>query len=425
MPRGESVFTRPAYIERLRGFIDKPLIKVITGIRRCGKSTLLLLFQEVIREHTGEDHIIFMNFEDAAFDSIINYRNLNDYLAAKMTDGRRYYIFLDEIQIVEQWEKSVNSLRLKNTDIYITGSNSRLLSSELATLLAGRYVAFQLHTLSFAEFIDFRRQSGLGFMDAAKAGETADNVDAGRELDAFIETGGFPVLSANSFGPRETRQIVMDINSSAVLRDVVQRNGVRNTQLLEKIITFLYDNTGNPLSIKRISDYLKTQKRNADFETVYNYISYLENAFIIYRAPRYDIKGKRLLETTEKYYLADHSLQYAVRGIRQENIGGILENIVFMELIRRSYRVYVGKLDTREVDFVAEKINGPGRLYVQVTLSYAKAETREREFSPLKAIKDHWPKMVVSLDKWQTEEQGVTGIHLKDFLLKAPGFQNA
>ncbi|MDR1635721.1 MAG: ATP-binding protein [Treponema sp.] len=409
------MFTRPAYTERLRGFIDKPLIKVITGIRRCGKSTLLLLFQEAVLEHTDKNHTIFMNFEDAAFDSILDYRNLNDYLAAKMTGDGRYYIFLDEIQIVEQWEKSVNSLRLKNTDIYITGSNSRLLSSELATLLAGRYVAFHLHTLSFAEFIDFRRQSGLSLTGAAKAGGIAD---AGGELDTFIETGGFPVLSANSFSPQEARQIVMDINSSAVLRDVVQRNGVRNTQLLEKIIAFLYDNTGNPLSIKRISDYLKTQKRNADFETVYNYISYLESAFIIYRAPRYDIKGKRLLETTEKYYLADHSLQYAVRGIRQENIGGILENIVFMELIRRSYRVYVGKLDTREIDFVAEKINGPGRLYVQVTVSYANPETREREFSPLRAIKDHWPKMVVSLDKWQSEEQGVTGIHLKDFLLK-------
>jgi predicted AAA+ superfamily ATPase len=240
------------------------------------------------------------------------------------------------------------------------------LSSELSTLLAGRYVAFQLHTLSFSEFRDFRAQSAL------------TSGDDDKELEAFIETGGFPLLSANPFGKREIRQIVIDINASAVLRDVVQRNGIRNTQLLEKIVSFVYDNVGNPLSIKRISDYLKTQKRSADFETVYNYIHYLENALIIYKVPRYDVKGKRLLETTEKYYLADHSLQYAVRDMRQENIAGILENIVFMELMRRGYRVYVGKQDTKEIDFVAEKINGIGKLYVQVCFSFTSPEFKER-----------------------------------------------
>ncbi|GHV93811.1 ATPase [Spirochaetia bacterium] len=408
---------RTNYIEDLKGYIDKPLIKVITGIRRCGKSSLLLLFQEAILARTDKSHIIYLNFEDSEFDSILTYKNLNTYITAKITDSKRYYIFLDEIQIVENWEKSVNSLRLKNTDIYITGSNSRLLSSELATLLAGRYVSFHLYTLSFAEFVDFRKQSGLS------AAGSDEIIDLDKELDAFIETGGFPLLSVNSFTQREKRQIVSDIHSSAVLRDVVQRNGIRNTQLLEKIIAFLYDNAGNPVSLKKIADYLKSQKRTADFETVYNYITYLENAFIIYKAPRYDIKGKRLLETTEKYYLADHSLQYAVRDMRQENISGILENIVFMELVRRGYRVYVGKLETKEVDFVAEKINGTGTLYIQVCLNFSNPETKEREFSPLRAIKDHWPKMVITLDKyWQTEEQGVMGIHLKDFLLRGDVF---
>jgi predicted AAA+ superfamily ATPase len=194
------------------------------------------------------------------------------------------------------------------------------------------------------------------------------------------------------------------------LRDVVQRNGVRNTQLMEKIITFVYDNVGNPLSLKRISDYLKSRKRNADFETVYNYISYLESAFIVYKTPRYDIRGKRLLETTEKYYLADHGLQYAIRETQQDNINGILENIVFLELIRRGFRVYVGKQDAKEIDFVAEKINGTGKLYIQVCVNFSNPETREREFSPLQTIKDHWPKMVVTLDPfWRVEEQGVLG----------------
>ncbi|GHV85837.1 ATPase [Spirochaetia bacterium] len=401
---------RSSYIHDLQGFIDKPLIKVITGIRRCGKSTLLRLFQEAVLERTkapDTNHTIYINFEEAEFDSLLNYRKLNAYLSSKMTGKQRYSIFLDEIQLVDKWERSVNALRLKNTDIYITGSNSRLLSSELATLLAGRYVSFHLYTLSFAEFVDFRSQSGLGSGDTDK------------ELDAYIEGGGFPLLSVTSFTRREKRQIVTDIHASAVLRDVVQRNGIRNTQLLEKIITFLYDNVGNPVSVKRIADYLKNQKRGADFETVHNYISYLENAFIVYKAPRYDLKGKRLLETTEKYYLADHSLQYTVRDMRQEHIGGILENIVFMELIRRGYHVYVGKQDQKEVDFVAEKANGTGMLYIQVCLSFSNPETREREFAPLLAIKDHWPKMVVTLDKyWQTEEQGVLGVHLRDFLLR-------
>jgi predicted AAA+ superfamily ATPase len=425
---------RKTYIEDLQGYIDKPLIKVITGMRRCGKSSLLLLFQEAVLARSDKDHLVYVNFEDAEFDAIQTYRNLNSYLASKMTDSKRYYIFLDEIQLVENWEKSVNSLRLKNTDIYITGSNSRLLSSELATLLAGRYVSFHLYTLSFAEFVDFRKQSGLSACGSDSAAGPGGTIDLDKELDAYIETGGFPLLSVNSFTPRENRQIVSDIHSSAVLRDVVQRNGIRNTQLLEKIISFLYDNVGNPVSLKRIADYLKSQKRTADFETVYNYITYLENAFIIYKAPRYDIKGKRLLETTEKYYLADHSLQYAVREMRQENISGILENIVFMELVRRGYRVYVGKVpvkpesntnprfaqDAKEVDFVAEKINGTGTLYIQVCLNFSNPETKEREFSALRAIKDHWPKMVVTLDKyWQAEEQGVRGIHLKDFLLGA------
>jgi predicted AAA+ superfamily ATPase len=401
------MFTRKIYTERLEAFLDKPLVKVITGIRRCGKSSLLLLFQEQILKHTDKDHIIAVNFEDAEFDFILTYRELNSYLASKMTGPGRYYIFLDEIQAVESWEKCVNSLRLKNTDIYITGSNSKLLSSELATLLAGRYVTLHLHTLSFAEFLDFRKQSDM----------SGDDVD--RALNLFIETGGFPILSLNSFSPPETRQILADLNSSAVLRDVVQRNGVRNTQLLEKIVTFVYDNVGNPLSLKKISDYLKGRKRNADFETVYNYINYLENAFIIYKAPRYDIKGKRLLETTEKYYLADHGLQYAVREMRQDNISGILENIVFLELVRRGYRVYVGKQETKEIDFVAEKINGTGKLYIQVCLNFSNPETREREFAPLRTVKDHWPKLVVTLDPfWQAEDQGVLGMHLKDFLLR-------
>ncbi|MDR3293211.1 MAG: ATP-binding protein [Clostridiales bacterium] len=404
MDNKQSNIERSLYAEQLKGFIDKPVIKVITGLRRSGKSALLELFQRDILKFTDEAHVIAINFEDTKFGFITNYRELDDYVSCAIKDEKTYYIFLDEIQLVEHWEKCVNSLRLKNTDIYITGSNSDLLSSELSTLLSGRFVEFNLYTLSFAEFIDFRKKSGLG----------SDDLD--RELDAYIRIGGFPILSTSEFRPNDARKIVDDINNSAILRDVVQRNNIRNTQLLEKIIAFVYDNVGNITSAKKISDYLKGQKRSADFETVYNYLKYLENALIIHKTPRYDIKGKRLLESYEKYYLSEHSLQYALRGFNPNNMAGILENIVFMELLRRGYEVCIGKIGEKEIDFIAEKSDK--KLYVQVCYLLASRDTIDREFYPLKEIRDHYPKLVVTLDQyWQVEDEGVKGIHLKDFLL--------
>jgi predicted AAA+ superfamily ATPase len=395
---------RKLYTEQLKDFINKPVIKVITGIRRSGKSALLELFQNDILESTDREHIIGMNFEDTKFDFITDYKKLDDYILSRIKDDKTYYIFLDEIQDVEHWEKCVNSLRLKNTDIYITGSNSNLLSSELSTLLSGRYVEFRLYTLSFSEFMDFHKENGIGF------GNEND------ELDAYIKTGGFPVLSTSFFPPQAARKIVTDINNSAILRDVIQRNNIRNVQLLQKIVAFVYDNVGNITSAKKISDYLKGQKRTADFETVYNYLQYLENALIIHKAPRYDVKGKKLLESYEKYYLAEHSLQYTVREYNADNISGILENIVYMELLRRGYTVYIGKVGEKEIDFIAEKADG--KLYVQVCYLLASKETIERELAPLKEIRDNYPKLIVTTDKyWQIENDGIKGIHLKDFLL--------
>ncbi|MDR2897820.1 MAG: ATP-binding protein [Spirochaetaceae bacterium] len=409
MNEKDCYFDRKLYTEQLQGFINKPVIKVITGIRRCGKSALLELFQKDILHYTDKKHIISINFEDTQFDTLTNYTELDGYIRSLMTDDNRYYIFLDEIQAVEQWERCVNSLRLKNTDIYITGSNSDLLSSELATLLSGRYVEFCLHTLSFSEFIDFRKKSGLG----------SDRIDD--ELEAYIKTGGFPILSTTELTPYSARKIVIDIQNSVVLRDVIERNNIRNVQLLQKIIAFMYDNIGNITSVKKISDFLKSQKRTADFETVYNYLHYLENALIIYKAPRYDVKGKKLLESYEKYYLADHSLQYTVREFNLSNISGILENIVYMELRRRGYTVSVGRIGgdksgEREIDFIAE--NPKGKVYIQVCYLLASEETIEREFAPLLEIRDNYPKLIVTMDRfWQIEKEGVKGIHLADFLL--------
>jgi len=395
---------RKIYTDKIKGFFDKEPIKVIVGIRRSGKSEILKMVRSEASKVTDEDHIIFINFEDSEFDEIVSYKELNRYVADRMKDDKRYFIFLDEVQIVEDWEKSVNSIRLKNTDIYIAGSNSKLLSGDLATLLAGRYVKFEINTLSFSEFICFRRESGIHPAD---------------DLDEYIRVGGFPLLSTTSFTPEQARQIVADIQASVVLKDVVKRYKIKNVPLLERIIAFIYDSVGSMVSIRKITDYMKSNGIAADSETVSSYVGYLEDAYIIKKVPRYDIRGKKLLESNDKFYLADHSLQYVVRDLKRTNLPGILENIVHNELIGRGYKVYVGKIGTKEIDFVAERINGGEKVYVQVCTEFGSPETMDREFSPLIEIKDHYPKYVVTLDKyWGEDRGGVKGIHLKDFLLK-------
>jgi len=410
-----KLIERKIYTDKIKGFFDKEQIKIITGIRRCGKSEILKLVRQEALKITDEEHIIFINFEDSEFDEIVSYKELNKYIASKMKDDKKYYIFLDEIQMVSDWEKAVNSLRLKNTDIYVTGSNSQLLSGELATLLAGRYVSFEVSTLSFAEFIKFRKECGIKNAEYNVAGELT-------ELDEFIRIGGFPVLSTVKYSDSQIRQTVTDIQASAVLKDVVARNKIKNVPLLERVISFLYDNVGNLVSMRKIADYLKSNGGGADFETISSYVGYLEKACIIKKVSRYDIKGKKLLESNDKFYLADHSLQYTIRDMKRTNLPGILENIVYNELIRRDYKVYVGKMskdDNREIDFVVEKINGGEKVYVQVCTEFNSQDTIDREFNPLIELKDHYPKYVVTLDKyWKENKSGVVGIHLKDFLLK-------
>jgi len=400
-----SLIERPRYIEQIRNFIDKDYVKIILGIRRSGKSGLLQLIQSEIRKSKEDAQIIDMNFEKADFFHIKNYEGLVNHITGLMTDDRKYYVFMDEPQEVEGWEKAVNALRLKNTDIYITGSNSKLLSSEFATLLGGRIITFNVYPLSFMEFIDFRKHRGFG----------VDDVD--KELDAFIRNGGFPAVSLYDFSQHDIRRIVTDTHSSALLRDVISRNKLRDPQLLNKIVEFMYDNVGSLVSFLSITNFLKSSgRKGTDLQTITNYVRYLEEGYLIQRARRYDVKGKRLLETNDKYYLTDHSQQYVVRDYRVENIDGILENIVYCELVRRGYNVYVGKIDSREVDFVAEKPNGE-KMYVQVTYEFTKG-VYEREFNPLKEIKDNHPKFVVSPDKFvERNDDGVIGILLKDFLL--------
>ncbi|MCL2148608.1 MAG: ATP-binding protein [Methanomassiliicoccaceae archaeon] len=406
----ERLIARDVYTDRIRGFIDKEPIKIITGVRRSGKSGILGLVREEVMKSADEGHIISINFEDSEFDDIVSYKELNRYVAGRMEDGGRYYLFLDEIQDVRHWEKAVNSLRLKNTDIYVTGSNSRLLSGEMATLLAGRYVSFEVGTLSFEEFVRFREGSGL----SGEPGRYRYGL-----LDDYIRTGGFPMLSTVGFTEEQARQVVSDIQSSIVLKDVVSRYKVKNAPLLRKIVSFIYDNVGSFVSIRKIADHLKSNGGGGDFDTVSRYVGYLEDAYAIKRVGKYDIRGRRLLDCNDKFYLADHSLLYAVRDMKRANIPGILENIVHNDLVRRGYTVYAGSIGTKEVDFVAERINSGEKVYVQVCMEYGSAETMDREFSSLEAVRDHYPKYVVTTDTyWQENRNGVMGIHLNDFLLK-------
>jgi len=405
----EKLIERKIYTDKIKGFFDKEQIKIITGIRRCGKSGILNLVVQEAKRHTDEEHIIYINFEDSEFDDIVSYKELNKYIKERMKDDGRYYIFLDEVQAVTGWEKAVNSLRLKNTDIYISGSNSRLLSEEMATLLAGRYVAFEARTLSFEEFILFRKESGI----------VEENLYGMYDmLEKYIRRGGFPLLSVFSFTDEQARQIISDIHTSVVHKDVVGRYKVKNAPLLNRVIAFIFDNVGRIVSIRKITDYLKSNGTVADFETISNYVGHLEKACIIKKVDKYDVKGKNLLDSNDKYYLADHSLQYAVRGMKRTNLPGILENIVHNDLVRRGYKVCSGRVGTKEIDFIAENIDGE-KVYVQVCTEYGNEGTMEREFSPLEQIKDHYPKYVVTMDThWKEDRNGVAGIHLSDFLLK-------
>lgn len=389
-------------MEQIKPFIDKPLIKILTGIRRSGKSTVMrLLKNELLASGVPEDRIISINLESFTYSELRNARALYDYMAARSTG--RVYILLDEIQEVESWEQAVNSFLVDfDADIYLTASNSHLLSSELATYLAGRYVEISIYTLSYAESLKFNSEYEV------------DNI--AEPFTEYLRKGGFPVLYTGHYPEETAYKIVYDIYSSVILRDTVQRYKIRDVELLERVIKYAFDNLGNTFSGKNVADYFKSQQRKTDLSTVYNYLHALEGAFILYKVPRYDVKGKEILKTREKFYVSDVSLVYATMGFRDRSISGILENIVFLELKRRGYKVYIGKVDTREIDFIAEKKNE--KIYIQVAYKLESPETIEREYAPLLSVEDHYPKYVVTMDDfWQDTIDGVRHIHIKDFLL--------
>ena len=388
--------------EELRRLLDSPWHEA----RLCALLILVYRFKE--RKTTSEEResIVYMNFESFEWMDLSDARALYAHVKG-VVDGRpgKPCILLDEVQEVEGWERAVNSFIVDwGADVYVTGSNSRMLSSELATYLAGRYVSIHVMPLSFGEYLLFR---GVGESDAATLRS---------EFRKYLRLGGFPAVHTARYDEATAYKLVYDIYSSVILRDTVQRHGIRNVELLERVIKFVFDNIGNRLNAKNIADYFKSQQRKVDINTVYNYLDALQGAFIIQRVPRYDLKGREQLQANEKYFVSDLSLIYAVMGYKDRQISGALENIVYWEMCRRGYDVFVGKQENREVDFVGLRKNE--RIYVQVTYRMDTAETAEREFAPLLAIKDHYPKFVVSLDEfWQDNVEGVKHRHIVDFLL--------
>jgi len=401
------VINRKIYIEQVTDFIDKPFVKVISGIRRSGKSILLMQTIEALKQKgVNEKNIIYINFESFRYAEITNAKQLYEKIASKIVNNDRYYILLDEIQEVDKWEKAINSFRIDfNADIYITGSNSHLLSSELATYLSGRYIQIPVYTLSFSEFLDFRKEYSNNKVK-----------DVYEEFENYLRLGGFPSIHAGSYTNGQAYKIVYDIYSSVILRDVIQRFKIRDIELLERVVRYVFDNIGNKFSAKNVADYFKSQNRKLDLKTIYNYLNALESAYIIYRIQRYNIKGKEILKTNEKYFLGDQSLLYALTGFRDRQIAGVLENIVMLELKRRGYDVYVGKLDDLEVDFIAEKQNK--KRYIQVAYKMTEKSTMDREYRPLLKINDNFPKYVITMDRlWNDNMDGIEHKHIADFLL--------
>lgn len=397
---------RERYMSRIRPFIGNDLIKVLTGIRRSGKSVMLdLIKEELIEQGIKDTQFISFNFEAMSNAHLCTAKELYKEVMQRSAniDGKAY-LFFDEIQEVEQWEKCINSFRVElDCDIYITGSNAKLLSGELATYLAGRYVEFVIYPFSYEEFTELY---AAAFPDTNLA----------QSFRAYLTTGGMPYLSNLRYAEEPCRQYLEDVYNSVVLKDIVKRNNVRDVDLLERIIAYVTANIGTPFSAASITKFFKSEGRTVSSETVLNYIKYCVDAYLFYRVKRQDLQGKQILASNEKYYIADHGIREAVFGGNMRDINLILENIVYMELIRRGYIVTVGRTAGKEIDFVCEKKDQ--KLYIQVAYLLASEETISREFGVYDTIRDNFPKYVVSMDEFDMSRSGIRHMNMREFLLK-------
>ena len=393
---------RPYYMNALKTYRDVPLVKILAGVRRCGKSTILeMLKGDLMKSGVPEDHIICMRYTSEDFDDGMTDKDMYSGIKGKMKDGGRYYLLLDEVQEIAGWEKAVNSLLENgNTDIYVTGSNSKLMSSEISTYLSGRYVLTPVYTLSFSEYLEFKKTDG----------RTPNEL-----LPEYIRMGGFPIIALRHFDEGSAYQIVEGIYHSVITHDITRRHNITNFDLFNRVVKYVVENVGKTFSANPIVKFLKGQGRSLSVESVYNYLEWLEKAFVIYRCQRYDLQGKAVLKTQGKFYLADASLKYCMMGFNPKSVAAMLENIVYFELRRKGYEVYIGKNETKEIDFVA--VRRDERIYVQVCRNLP--EESDREVANLLEIRDHYPKYVVTLDELAAGNiQGVRIVHLADFLLR-------
>ena len=398
---------REMYMSRIRPFIGKDIIKVMTGMRRCGKSVMLeLVKRELVREGVSEANFFSYNFEDLTISNLCEATALHDDVCKRVQGAiGKVYLFFDEIQEVLEWEKAINSLRVRlDCDIYITGSNARLLSSELSTYLAGRYVEFVIYPFSFGEFLPLYRQS---FPEAGIK----------ECFNAFISFGGMPFLSELNYNENASKMYLSDAFSSVVVKDIAKRNNIRDIDLLERIIAYVMSNMGCTFSASSLSRYFKSQDRRVSVDTILNYLKFAMEAFLFYQVKREDLIGKEVLVSNEKYYIADHGSREAVWGRNNESIELVLENIVLIELFRRGYDVHVGRVGDKEIDFVATRQNE--KIYVQVSYMLASESTIEREFGVYALVRDNWPKYVVSMDELDMSRDGVKHVNIIEFLLAA------
>lgn len=395
---------RPSYVDKIMAYVDTPFVKILTGVRRCGKSTILKMIMSKLREcGIPESRIVSYCFDSMEYEDMTAKQMYSELKSRVSPEGKTYF-FLDEMQEIKGWEKVVNSLSSDyDVDLYITGSNSRMMSSEISTYLTGRYVSFRIYTLSFAEYLTFKEQ-----YDAVG--------DPRQELANYIRLGGFPATHLQNYTQDEVYTIVRDIYNSTIFSDIVRRNQVRKIDQLERVVKYTFNNVGNTFSAKSISDYLKAEHRALDNETVYSYLEKLEKAYLLHRCSRYDLQGKEILKTQEKFYLADTSLRYSVLGYSADSVATSLENVVYLELCRRGYAVNIGKTSDGEIDFVATRQNE--KVYVQVTQQIASEKTERREYERLLEIRDNYPKYVLRTDEFAGGNyEGIKTMHVADFLL--------
>ena len=403
---GFMMIYRSDYVDAVRPFIDQPLVKILAGIRRCGKSTIFeMLKEELIRRGIEPNHIISRIYTAMDIPANISAREMYDELLAEMQGKGRCYLFLDEIQEVDGWEKAVNSL-LENTDcdIYVTGSNSKLMAGEISTYLTGRYISIPVYTLSFREYLAFRKEMS----DAERS------LSQQEQLEEYIRFGGFPIVALGNYEAQSAYQIVNGIYYTVVFRDIVNRHRINRQDLFDRIVKYIIENTGKTFSASSITTFLKSEHRSISSESIYKYLRWLKEAFIIFPCPRYDLQGKSILKTQEKYYLADISLKYALLGYNRKMLDGVMENIVYLELKRRGYEVFVGKNGVKEIDFVA--VRRDEKIYVQVCVQLP--ANSDRETANLMEIRDHYPKYIVTMNRMDIGiDNGIRIVHLEDFLL--------